>query len=729
MRRPTNQRCTAETAREFIAWFDAHSGGLPDFVRSYLQPLRDFLAAHPDPSKLSKSESQMFLRALGIIPSSEKRASGRPLESIPKKQSGSKKSENEEIKEKLERSRQLGDWHEGLKQRHEGRARKLEEVLSKMADQPIADAAEPPADGEQEVPQAPRLEDIKLTDEQKAASAAKAASFVEALQRGDGPDPSMTSSEETLMPSEAVLHDEKRVCLPVTVPDDLAKAHVEKTLSDTRVRYDFSVAVTRINLDIEKKVVVTDDGERRVITASASEYGPPRFAVTWSALATLAVMVGQFAIPLNRLGTLLSVAGKRFTASGLSRLLHYVASRFIPIYLHLPRQLANCDILAGDDTSCRVVEVSSHIAQVTSEDASEEKRKTKPPWDGFRTPEAAQKSIEKCEAAKKARKERRESGDRDAKPTAAETPPLGVRIGRILRFEWLRRNGDGPKQSMNTTVITGRTDANDPRSLIVFFRSHLGGFGNLLTSLLHFREAKRRDVTIQGDLSTTNLVTDPELLKRFNLTLIGCSAHSRRPFALYEQDDPVNCPHMLHLFAGLAMHEQRLDVHGRNTENVSAVRESQSRPLWQDIKELAQRMAQKWSKATKLGTAARYILRHFKKLTAYLENPRLDPTNNLRERLLRPEKLIEKSSMFRRSLEGRFVLDVIRTIAQTAVAAAVPVRAYIEFVLRADPKEVAEHPERFTPQAFRYRLENEENQRQSGTTNAPLADTGNGHQM
>lgn len=653
----------------------------------------------------------MFLRALGIIPSSEKRKSGRPLDATPGKETGSKKSGREEIEEKLGRSRHLGDWHEELKQRHEGRTRQYEEILSKMADQPIAEADERPIAEKQEVPQAPRLEDIKLTDEQKAASAAKAAMFVEALQRGDGSDPSMTPSDETLMPNEAVLHGEERKYLPVTMPEDLAGAYVEKTLSETRVRYDFTVAVTRINLDVEKKVVLTDNGERRVITASTSEYGPPRFAVTWSALATLVVMVGQFAMPLNRLGTLLSVTGKRFTASSLSRLLHYVASRLLPIYLHFPKQLANCDILAGDDTSCRVVEVKAHFAKVTSEDAPKQEKKTKSPWDGFRTPEDAQKSIDKCEAAKKAREERRERGDRDAKPTEAETSSLGVRIGRILRFEWHRRNGDGPKQSMNTTVVTGHTDANDPRSLIVFFRSHLGGFGNLLTSILHFRDSKRREVTIQGDLSTTNLVTDTKLLERFKLTLIGCSAHARRPFAIHEQDDLVNCSHMLHLFTGLAMHEQQLDVHGRNAENVAAVRQSQSRPLWQAIKDLAQRMAQKWPKATKLGAAARYILRHFEKLTAYLKNPLLAATNNMRERLLRLEKLIEKSSLFRRSLEGRFVLDVIRTVAQTAVAAAVPVHAYIEFVLRADPKLVAEHPEQFTPRAFRDKLDKEESQR------------------
>ncbi|MCP5070916.1 MAG: transposase [bacterium] len=98
--------------------------------------------------------------------------------------------------------------------------------------------------------------------------------------------------------------------------------------------------------------------------------------------------------------------------------------------------------------------------------------------------------------------------------------------------------------------------------------------------------------------------------------------------------------------------------------------------------------------------AARYIINHFDALTAYLDDPQLEQTNNLRERMLRMEKLIQSSAMFRRSLEGRFVLDVVRTVLQTAVAAGVPVHEYIVSVLRANDDDLAQHPDRFTPHAW-----------------------------
>jgi hypothetical protein len=515
---------------------------------------------------------------------------------------------------------------------------------------------------------------------------------------GDGVDPTLQSITETLMPGGAVVTTEQVEQLVAEMPDEPKGAKVVKTLHDKRVRYDISVLVNRIELDVHKQVVVTKEGQRSVISASTDQFGPPRYSVTWSALATLAMLVGQFALPLNRLATLFSAVGKQFSAGGLSRMLHYVAERLVPIYLTLSEQLADSEILGGDDTSCRVLEVTSYFAKLKRGDHRSDSRS--PPWADYRTTAAAEESIEQCQSCRQARMQRRAEGDREAKPSSDEEPTLGMLIGRFLEFESPLQSGHGPKQSLNTTVLSGRADAQDPQSLIVFYRSHLGGCGNLLDSILRSRSPSSGDLILQADLSKTNLIRDPEVLKRFKVRLIGCSAHARRPFAQNEDEDPTCCAFMLHLFAGLAMHEERLDVHGRNRDNVLAVRQVDSRGLWEDIRELATLMEQKWSQGTKLGTAARYILNHYEELTAYLDDPRLEPTNNLRERMLRTEKLIESSSMFRRTLEGRFVLDVIRTILQTAVAAGAPVHEYLESVLRTDPEEIDSHPERFTPRAW-----------------------------
>jgi len=503
------------------------------------------------------------------------------------------------------------------------------------------------------------VEQIELTQEQEAEVEANAKVFVEHLEQGDGAtDSELQPSEEALMPNGAAVSTQQNEQLAADLSKQPIDTKIIKTLQDDRVRYDIAVQVSRIELGVEKQVVVNGNGERTVVSASTDSYGPPRFSVTWSALATLAVLVGQFAMPLNRLATLFSTAGKDFTAGGLSRMLHYVAVRLVAIYIELSEQLSDADILAGDDTSCRVLEVNGYFEQLKA--TRKKGYKPKPPWAGYRTKAEAQQSIDECERQQRESVEQRAEGQRVPDGGPDKEPSLGMLIGRHLDFESSRQDGKGAKQSINTTVVTGRSVAKDPRSLIVFYRSHLGGCGNLLESILHNRKPRSKDLIVQADLSTTNLIRDPKLLSRFTFGFIGCSAHARRPFALYEDEDPVYCAYILHLFAGLAMHEERLDAHGRNRQNVLAVRQNESRRLWEEIREVATKIGSRWSKESKLGAGARYVIYHYDKLTAYLDDPRLQPTNNMQERMLRTEKLIENSSMFRRSIEGRFVLDIIR---------------------------------------------------------------------
>lgn len=704
-----------EQRQEVACWIEQNQSTLPEAVRLFLAPHHKYLAAGGDLRRAFDEVYRELRRALGITPSSERRRSSKPVTSPPGGGGLQANDARARLEEQLERSTRLGDWHGDLRERHVQKVKRVQDRLAKMETTPMP---EPPsespsaADQEREVEQEAErhaesqevtedtpLEDIELTEEQRAASRARGQEFGEHLMMGAGAvDPALQSVNETLMPGGAVVTTEQVERLVAEMPDELADATVVKTLHDKRVRYDISVSVNRIELDVHKQVVVTKDGQRSVISASTDQFGPPRYSVTWSALATLAMLVGQFALPLNRLATLFSAVGKQFNAGGLSRMLHYVAERLVPIYLTLSEQLADSEIIGGDDTSSRVLEVTSYVAQL--KEGGHRSDSKPPPWAGYRTTAAAEESIEQCQHRRQARMQRRAEGDREAKPSPDEEPTLGMLIGRFLEFESQLQNGRGPKQSLNTTVLSGRADANDPQSLVVFYRSHLGGCGNLLESILKNRSPSSGDLILQADLSKTNLIRDPELLKRFNVRLIGCSAHARRPFAQNEDEDPTCCSFMLHLFAGLAMHEERLDVHGRNRDNVLAVRQADSRRLWEDIRELATLMKQRWSKGTKLGTAARYILNHYEELTAYLDDPRLEPNNNHAERLLRTEKLIENSSMFRRTLEGRFVIDVIRTILQTAVAAGAPVHEYLESVLRADSEVIANHPERFTPRAW-----------------------------
>lgn len=511
------------------------------------------------------------------------------------------------------------------------------------------------------------LGEDERSDEEKAADAAELREHMARFRLGGGAQPALEDAKEAFMTGAQVATSEETLKL-VAPLDELKGVEVVDTITEERERFDFSFAVRRVRVQLEKKVVEDAAGERRVVSPSTVTLGPPRYAVTWDFLAYMAVLVVQYAMPMNRLATLLSTDAKRFSAGTLARMLRYVAQRFAPIYLTLVDALADSDILSGDDTSCRVLEVSRHFAAGAAGE--------KPPWHPYRTVDAARARFA--------------GGDNS----------LATVLAAELGFEFERRTGDGTKKALHTTTLSGRSDAEDPRSLIVLYRSHLGGFGNLLETLLCKRSPRRKALTVQSDLSTVNLVADKELLRRFDIRHVGCASHARRPFALYEHEDPDHCAYMLHMFKGLFIHEHGLNVFGRNEQNVRAVRGVDSRAHWDEIRELAKEMSKQWSKETKLGEGAHYITRNFDKLTAYLDDPRLALTNNFSERMLRLEKLIEASSLFRTTLEGRFALDVMRSVLQTAVAARAPLQDYLLDVLRASPKDVAAEPTRFTPREW-----------------------------
>jgi hypothetical protein len=214
-------------------------------------------------------------------------------ERVPAKDRACAKSERERLEAELTRCQELSSWHCELKKQHDKRMKRLEKRLATMP---------------QEKPEAVRESEGRLSlDSMEFSEEARAAGkrFAEhLLQGGRCADPALRSVTEALMPGGAVTVEEEHARVPALVPEDLANARVVKTIIEPRERYDFAVTVKRIELEVEKKIVVDGDGERHVIAGSTSDYGPPRYQVTWNALATLAELVGQFAIPLNRLGTL-----------------------------------------------------------------------------------------------------------------------------------------------------------------------------------------------------------------------------------------------------------------------------------------------------------------------------------------------------------------------------------------------------------------------------------------
>ena len=636
----------AAARSEAEIWLGNHRQELPQAVVDALDLSLRLAKKLTAERESRRSVLAQLRRALGITASSERRKnSDHPLSGSSLGEPGGQPSKKERLGAEIGRSKRLAKRYRRLANRHDKKAHDLEGCLMKV-------------------------EDIELTPEEEAQIDKEDEEHWARTQLGQRCDLDCAAPKQMLMTgmathvtSEVVACDVDRDALP-------RRADIKQRFIEDRERVSFSFTVKRLELEIEKLSVETSSGTT-LVTASLDQIGPPKFKVTWEFLASMSIMVAQYAMPMSRFAALASSPVKRFTGGEMSRYFRYVADRLCPVYIELGRSLANSAILSGDDTTSRVIEVNKAWAQL------EKDAKCDMPWQNYAT-------REKAEAALKA--------DADA--------PVAVRLAREFGFESERKDGRGTKKSFNTTVLSGRQDVDDPRTTVIFFRSHLGGLGNLLTEILRHRHPDNLDLTIQSDLSTVNLISDVSLRDRLRIKLAGCASHARRPFAQYEDDDPDLCSWLLNSFQGISIFEGGLDAHGRNRDNTAAVRDVDERAAWEKIKEVCGRVAQKWSRETELGEGARYVLKHFDKLTLYLTDHRLSPTNNFSERMLRLEKLIENSALFRQTLEGRFALDIVRTVLQTAIAAGVELNIYLQWLLRMPSEAIEAEPEAFTPLAF-----------------------------
>ena len=426
---------------------------------------------------------------------------------------------------------------------------------------------------------------------------------------------------------------------------------------DYTKRIDFKMTVTDIKYQVE---TVTDPETGKSVRASMADEGPEGFQLTWNAIANLIKMHVGFAIPINRI--VMMIGQPEFSSSKICRVLEYVASYLLVIYLELGEGLSDVGIINGDDTGTKVIDLGEN----KNEDS------------------------------------------------------LSRQIDSHLGWASARADGKGYKTGLNVSLIVGRTEA-DPRSTIRFFRTHQGSVGNLLSKILEWRNPKAGDLIFQGDLSSTNLPTK-ELQGRFNLQIAGCGAHARRPFWRYREEDPSLCYLMLKGFLKLSYIEDLIDAKGRTRANVLKYRGRYGRMLWQALRNRCQAAVSGeipgpatypkgirpdiWPPATELHAACMYVINHFEELTLYLDIPELQYTNNGQERALRIEKCMLDSSKFRKTRNGRAVLDILRTINATCTAARIDITDYLRFVFKHAAKLQA-NPADFTPFAVARTLEKE----------------------
>ena len=451
---------------------------------------------------------------------------------------------------------------------------------------------------------------------------------------------------------------------------------------DERVRYDVKLLITKTTYKVE---TVTSPTTGKSVTAKVTD-GPAGTQYTWETVTSLIQFTVGYCIPMNRLSKMLG--GGFFSSSQIWYILRDAAKAFLPIYMNLFEEMSDSYLLSGDDTPVLVLESKKAEPQEENSSAS----------DDSILPEEKNKKISEI---------------------------LNERFG----FKFPYANKKGKKKQIYVSLLTGKTVLKDRRSTVVFYRSHFGNLGNLVSTLLESRSPKYEQLLFQSDLLSgntpvipTKIILTPSLTSYvnekgenleplFKIVHAGCAAHARRAIAKYWKDDPVLCVDLLSRFNCLANLEKNIDMFGRTKERVLRVRQKWCRKVWNSILKMCKEHVDNHSEKSHLGKGLRYIIRNYEKLIRYLDYPHIEFTNNNRERLLRYEALLESSAKFRKTFEGRAVFDILRTIISTATAAEINLQEYLQYVIKNKEKAALE-PEKYTPYAFAL-LKDKEKQQQT----------------
>ena len=444
----------------------------------------------------------------------------------------------------------------------------------------------------------------------------------------------------------------------LTIEAEKPEGVKSRLVSKSSKVYDLSVRI--IEKEITTQSYVCDD-EFVSISKKPDEIGPEKYRVTWTAMTLLISLAVTYCLPINRIATMLRNDFGVFQSGQISRLFRFVAELLLPIYIELADILSECSHLSGDDTRTCIL----YEAKPSKEDS-----------DTKQEPEIIRK--------------------------------LNRRFGEAA----LRADGKGFKKTFNLTVVTAQQDKTEPNSWIVFFRSHLGDFGSLLSKIFTSRRRRKdmKNITIQSDRASWNQLTKI-FEEMFDVKYAGCMSHARRPLWRHRHEYHGVCFYLLRAFAILSKIERELAESGASPDEVIKRRGRYSQKVWGIIINYCKQIVGKIPREERLKDiplippdspiykAASYILNHDKELMHYLEDPFVFLTNNHCERLLRREKMILASSRFRRTPEGRATFDILKTFAATCTAANVKLRDYLIFVFK-NRHDIESHPELYTPFEF-----------------------------
>jgi transposase len=170
--------------------------------------------------------------------------------------------------------------------------------------------------------------------------------------------------------------------------------------------------------------------------------------------------------------------------------------------------------------------------------------------------------------------------------------------------------------------------------------------------------------------------------KNPDITLVGCLYHARRKFVEVAKLMPNKegvATHVINCIAKLAHIEE--EIKNSILSEKQAIRQNKEKPLLDDLQEYLINQQPTIPPKSLLGQAVSYTLNQWDKILNYLKDPRLDISNNLSERAIKPFVIGRKGWLFATSVDGANAAATIFSIIETCKYHKIEPYDYLRYVL------------------------------------------------
>jgi len=197
----------------------------------------------------------------------------------------------------------------------------------------------------------------------------------------------------------------------------------------------------------------------------------------------------------------------------------------------------------------------------------------------------------------------------------------------------------------------------------------------------------------------------PKLADRIEILLANCNAHGRRNFVKVTPNFPDQCRFVLESLREVYRYDAAAQERGMSAEERLHFHQEHSKPVMDKLHAWlkAQFEKRKVEPNSGLGAAISYLLKHWQKLTLFLEKPGVPLDNNIVERALKKAILHRKNSLFYKTRKGAQMGDLFMSLIHSCELNGVNPFDYLTELQR-HPEELKQNPSEWMPWNYRETL-------------------------